>query len=183
MNIAVKGDMSSLVMPAMQKNGFVKSITNKKDQVMIMLMDNKGNKMAMKQKLDAVNESVKNKDEQPKITRTGEFKEIEGYKCEHVIVETSDANSDLWITKDLGMSMVDVMGFMSGRNAAAYKKNFAASSDIIDGVSLETNVTQKKNQEKTKMVIHDIKKQAVDNSEFSTDGYQVMDMPAMPAFK
>lgn len=183
MVINVKGNLSTLEMPQMKSNGWVKSITNKTDQTMIMLMDNKGNKTAMKQKVkDPVEMINKNSKEEAKVTKTGETKTIEGYKCEKWIVETSEAKSEMWVTNELGITMVDMLGFMSGRNAAAYAKNFPKGIEKMEGISLETNVTQTKNGEKSKIVIHDIKKQKVDDAIFSTEGYQMMDMPEMPGF-
>ena len=169
MKFTVKGDMATgEIVDRSQANGFKKNIMNKKDRTMLMLMDKNGNKVAMKNKMPEVKASPNDQSE-PKITATGKTKMIEGYNCKEIISENEESTADLWTTDELGLSMTDMLGFAGKTNDPVYG----------NAISLETTISNKKDNSKTVMYIKNIKKYSVPDSQFSTEGYQIMEMPAM----
>jgi hypothetical protein len=179
MNYYVKPSMIAMEMPSMKEKGFVKTIINKDAHDITTCMDNKGNKMAMRQKMSDKDYGPKS-DESVKITKTGETKTIDGYKCEKVIVESDQATSECWMTTDVKVSMQDIMGAMASRNAKQYQQKMPQGYDKLEGVSIETATTNKKSGEKSNVKVHDIKIGKVDDAMFSIEGYQMMEMPPMP---
>ena len=171
MKFVVKGNMATMEMLNMNNKGYGKTIINSKEKTMTTLVESGANKMAMKTGMQGFNPSAA---EKPKITETGKTKVIEGYKCKEIIVESADNTSDMWTTTELGLSMTDVLGF-AGSGRATNLERFYADK----GVSLETTITNKKDNKKTTMYIKDIKKSPVSTSEFSIEGYKLMEAPAM----
>lgn len=83
------------------------SIMDSKNQAMVMLMDNKGEKSSFAIKLDyekmqgMVDKEVESQPENPDytITKTGNKKTILGYPCEEFLVTSKDGKGVYWITE------------------------------------------------------------------------------------
>lgn len=83
------------------------SIMDTKNEAMVMLMEDKGNKSSISFKLDyekmqeVVDKEAEEQLETPdyKITKTGNTKTILGYSCEEYLVETEDGKGNYWITE------------------------------------------------------------------------------------
>ncbi|GAB3224580.1 DUF4412 domain-containing protein [Algoriphagus aestuariicola] len=84
------------------------TIMDTKNQAMVILLEDEGNKSSMAMKLNydkvqgMVDEEAEKQFEQPdyKITKTGNTKEILGYTCEEYLVETEDGNGQYWVTEE-----------------------------------------------------------------------------------
>lgn len=179
MKFTVKGDKATMefLNPEMSKN-IKKNIMDRKAKTMIMLMDNEGNKMAMKKALKDF--KVEGNDaEKPKITETGKTKVIDGYTCRQVLIENSESNTEVWVTSELPLTMTDVLGYASAARSPRGGDTGMKELYLDKGISLETTVIRKKDNDKTVMHIKEIKKFSVPDSQFSTEGYQVMEMPQM----
>lgn len=173
MHMTVKGDKSMMEISNMPTQ--TKSIMNKADQTMVMLMDRDGKKMAIKMSMKPMADKVTDTKSDMKFTETGATKVIDGYNCKQMIGEDAEAKVDMWLTTDLNMSMVDLMGTANAAQRGGGMKNFYTGK----GISLESTVTTKKNNSVTVMRLKDIKKTSVPDSTFSLDGYEVMENPMM----
>lgn len=83
------------------------TIMDTKNQAMVMLLDNEGQKSSMAMKLnydkiqEAVDEEASEQMEDPgyQITKTGNTKEILGYTCEEYLVKSEDGEGRYWVTE------------------------------------------------------------------------------------
>ncbi|MBN7813580.1 DUF4412 domain-containing protein [Algoriphagus sp. H41] len=84
------------------------TIMDTKNQAMVMLLEDKGNKSSMAMKLNydklqgMVDEEAEEQLEQPdyEITKTGNTKTILGYTCEEYLVKTEDGDGQYWVTEE-----------------------------------------------------------------------------------
>jgi hypothetical protein len=96
------------------------TIMDAKNQAMVLLMEDKGNKSSMAMKLDydkiqtMVDEEASDQMEKPgyEITKTGNIKTILGYSCEEYLVTSEDGQGRYWVTKEpiQGVSMFSPRG-------------------------------------------------------------------------
>ena len=182
MKFTVKDNLAIMESSAIPQGGATgKMLLNSKDQSTIILMENGDRKMGLKMyakslKQDSLVKLVQAKT--PKVTRTGKTKMIEGYKCEQVLMEDDDSNVEVWITDGLDFNPMDFMGAVKGSD-----KDYAADKLyqgwMKNGVSLETIITKKDKSSVVTMQLKNIKKEHVEASLFSTEGYQIMDMSQM----
>jgi hypothetical protein len=183
MQITFKGDKSCMEMLTAQNAGKLKTIFDKKEQTMTILVDKDGtNKVAMVRKMSDASEMENNKGgKEPKITVTDETKTIEGYNCKKVIAESDESTTEMWVTDELGLTYTDMFGMMrSGRGPASNMSMSMHNYKDVKGIPLEMHVSNKaKPDENTVITIKNIKKGTVDASIFDTTGYQVMDMGSM----
>lgn len=169
----VKGDMASMQMLNADVKGYMKTIINRKDKTITSLIENSGNKMALRTALPDFKSSASST-ERPKLIETGKTKEIDGYTCKQIISESKDNTAEMWITTDLGLSMADVLRMAAGGSTRNLEQFY-----IEKGVSLQTTVKDKKNSKTTVMLLKDIKRSDIPASEFSMEGYKLMEAPAM----
>ncbi len=101
-------DFMGMVFVDPKKSGTVTtSIMDTKNQAMVILLEDKGQKSSMAVKLDfdkvqgMVDEEAEDQLEQPdyKITKTGNTKTILGYPCEEYLVNTEDGEGRYWVTE------------------------------------------------------------------------------------
>lgn len=84
------------------------TIMDTKNQAMVMLLDNEGQKssMAMKLNYDKIQEMVDEEaseqitDPGYEITKTGKTKDILGYTCEEYLVKSEDGEGRYWVTEN-----------------------------------------------------------------------------------
>lgn len=84
------------------------SIMDTKNQAMVILLEEKGEKSSMALKMDydkvqgMVDEEAEEQLEQPdyKITKTGNTKTILGYSCDEYLVTTEDGEGRYWVTEE-----------------------------------------------------------------------------------
>lgn len=113
------------------------SIMDSKNQAMVMLMENKGEKSSMAIKMDyekmqgIVDEEAEEQLENPdyKLSKTGNTKTILGYDCEEWLVVTEDGEGRYWVTEDPidGLSMFSPQSnpMVSNKTMERYSSMFA----------------------------------------------------------
>ena len=89
MRFIVKGDMASMQMINMDVKGYKKTIINRKSKTITGLVENGGNKMALRTALPDFKSSASST-EKPKLLETGKTKLIDGYTCKQIISESKD---------------------------------------------------------------------------------------------
>ncbi len=126
------------------------SIMDSKNQAMVMLMENKGEKSSIAIKMDydkmqgMVDEEVEEQLENPdyKITKTGNKKTILGYECEEYLIESEDGEGQYWVTETPidGLSMFSPQSnpMVSNKTMDRYGSMF---SNAPKGSFLEMNFT------------------------------------------
>lgn len=90
-----------------QPNAVTTSIMDTKNQAIVILLEEKGQKssMAMKMDFDKMQEMVDDEAVEQldtpeyKITKTGNSKSILGYPCEEYLVTTEDGTGNYWVTE------------------------------------------------------------------------------------
>ena len=182
MQFSFKGDKTCMEMITMKNAGKLRTIFDKKEQTMTILVDKDGtNKIAMVRKMPDASEMESKEGTDPKITVTNETKTIEGYTCKKVIAESDGSTTEMWITNELGLTYSDMFGMMSaGRGPASNMSMNMHNYKDVKGIPLEMHVSNKtKPDGDTIITIKNIKKSAVDASLFDTTGYQMMDMSKM----
>lgn len=116
-------------------------------------------------------------DEDVKIDKTGETKEIEGFKCRKYVVTSKDGVYEFWITKDIKGSLAGLMADMSGGDK---KSNpFGVQMKKMKGFILEGKLKITGEPEEITMKFSNIKQGQPDAKLFSTEGYQIQDMSQM----
>lgn len=105
-------------------------------------------------------------------SKTGETKEILGYKCEKYVFKESDSISEVWITKELGTFMFA---------ATPMEKSIISNNIFKDGFfPLEIIIKELNGTETGKVYATKIEKQKVGDSMFEIPSdYSKMDMPNM----
>ena len=113
------------------------SIMDSKNQAIVILLDDKGQKssMAMKMDFDKMQEMVDDEAveqlETPdyKISKTGNTKSILGYTCEEYLVTTEDGTGNYWVTEQPieGFSMFSPQSnpMVSGKTMDRYASMFS----------------------------------------------------------
>ena len=104
--------------------------------------------------------------------KTGEVKEILGYKCEKYIFKESDNISEIWITNELGTFMFA---------ATPMEKSIVNNNIFKDGFfPLEIIIKEINGRETGKVYATKIEKRKVDDNMFNIPSdYTKMDMPNM----
>lgn len=162
----------------MEMNSMMYSMQNLiDDKGMLMLVDQMGNKFAVKQtKEELEKEAAKNKEKtpDPKIEYTNETKMIAGYECKKAIVTTTNKDKkeekmDMWYCEKIENPNKDGVG----RGANIYKG--------IKGMPFEYSM----NQQGLKILVtaKEVSTDPVSDSKFtlSTDGYKMMTMDEIKA--
>ncbi|MEP7168074.1 MAG: DUF4412 domain-containing protein [Bacteroidota bacterium] len=178
MQISIKGDKSCMEMITAPNEGKFRTIFDKKEKTMTILVDKDGtNKMAMVRKMPDATEYSGKEGKEPQITVTTETKKIEGYTCKKVIAESDESTTEMWVTDELGLTYSDMFGMMSSaRGPASNVQNYKD----VKGMPLEMNIKSKNKPDgDTVITLKNIKKGDMDASLFDTTGYQVMDMSKM----
>ncbi|GMQ24140.1 hypothetical protein Aoki45_08220 [Algoriphagus sp. oki45] len=115
------------------------TIMDVKNQAMVILMDNEGQKtsIAMKVDYDQIQEMVDEEaDEQMEeenysITKTGNKKEILGYACEEYLVKSEDGQGNYWVTEEPieGFSMFSPQSnpMVSNKTVEKYQSFFSSA--------------------------------------------------------
>jgi hypothetical protein len=145
-----------------------------------LMTDKKGERTAMKmRKMKIV---VSGTDEgaddanTAKVRRTDETRTIEGQLCRKYEGSDEDGTWTAWIAEDLPTPFAEMSRNMLGDNGGF----FDLGRDDIKGMPMETEHVSHNGGERNVSRITDLVLGKVDESAFSLDGYQVMEMPRMP---
>lgn len=153
----------------------MKMLTDLKNKWTYMLMtDEKGKRTAMKSHKKKVTYTPDKDEKKPEVTVTNETKVIDGHTCTKVIAKSEEGTWTGWVAKDVPMAFGDMMRSMQARGQRDMSKEWAA----IQGFPLEYEWVDKDGKDKMVVYIRDLKMGAVDESVFSLDGYEVMEMPS-----
>jgi hypothetical protein len=144
-----------------ESNMNMTSITDLKNQAMILLMEERGEKSSMAMKINAegfqeiAEEEMKVKPEDYKLIKTGNRKTILGYICEEYSITSKDGEGYYWVTEKpiKGMSIFSPASSPMGGNKVInqYETLFANAPkgtflEMLfsgkDGSSLEMKVTE-----------------------------------------
>ncbi len=109
---------------------------------------------------DQVEDTIEEATAHIQINRTGERKTIDGYNCEKYIVTDTEENTTTtaWITKDLNLSMAELMGAMLGFTGGGQIKipDMPKHGNMMDGVMIQATQVDSKG-EKTDIHYRNIK--------------------------
>lgn len=149
------------------------------DKGVTMLMEQMGNKMAVKQtKEEMEKENAKSKDKpaDPKIEYTTETKTIAGYECKKAIITTIDKNKkeekiDMWYCEKFPNPNIEGKG--KGQHIMKGLKGMPFEYSANNGPM------------KFKIVAKEVSEKPVDDSKFnlSTEGYKLMTMDDLKALQ
>ncbi|SEG20017.1 DUF4412 domain-containing protein [Algoriphagus boritolerans] len=129
------------------------SIIDTKNEAIVMLMENKGEKSSMAIRIDhekmqgMVDKEVEKQRENPeyKITKTGNTKTILGYQCEEYLITSEDGEGHYWVTEKPieGLSLFSPQSnpMVSNKTMDQYSSMF---SNAPKGSFLEMIFTDKK---------------------------------------
>ena len=149
------------------------------DKGMLMLMEQMGNKMAIKQtKEEMEKDAAKEKDKpaDPKIEYTSETKTIAGYECKKAIVTM--------VTKDKKEEKMDI--WYSDKFENLNKEGKGQGQAFMKGLKgMPFEYSGAQGPMKFKMVAKEVSIEPVADSKFvlSTDGYKMMTMDELKAMR
>ncbi|GAB2500233.1 DUF4412 domain-containing protein [Algoriphagus taiwanensis] len=115
------------------------TIMDVKNQAMVILMDNEGQKtsIAMKVDYDKIQEMVDEEadgqmeEENYSVTKTGNKKDILGYTCEEYLVKSEDGQGNYWVTEEPieGFSMFSPQSnpMISNKTVEKYQSFFSSA--------------------------------------------------------
>lgn len=177
MQITSSADKSRMRMDNAKGASGVNVLTDHKDKFQYVLMtDEKGKKMAIKTKKMKVLMTDSAMKETPNFKVTNETKTIDGHVCTKIISKTEEGTWTGWVAKDIKAPLGDMMRTMHGAASA----DMAKKMNGMDGFPLEFSYEDAKEPKRVVGHIRNLKIGEVDNSNFSLDGYEVMEMPMMP---
>lgn len=142
-------------------------------------IESNGQKFAMVTEMQ-FDEGLLNDDEpgkKIKVTPTEETRMISGYKCKKTILSSKEMTSDVWTTDELAYESSDVFRSLQSYNKK--KNDFVEKHAGVSGFPILIEANGKKASESMVMTITDIREGQVNESLFSTEGYQVVDRNTM----
>ncbi|MDX1909039.1 MAG: DUF4412 domain-containing protein [Bacteroidia bacterium] len=148
-------------------------------------IDNKGNKTASVTKIPSFMIGTKTTGTTSSgapasdvtVKKTGKTKMIEGFSCEEILIETTDATTTVWFTTGWKYNPMMFMDFIKFRDNTTGQV-FDATTAQGYGAWLEMHTVSKKDNTKSDMYVRSIKN-GLSTSVFSLDGYQVSDMSSI----
>lgn len=165
---------NAMVMKGEKKSETGRMIFDRQEGTITVFDDENKSAMVMKQpKVTVKNKKGQNFDNDfPNYVATGKTKTIDGYTCYENIAESEEIKMVTWITKDIDIDLMEAMNFGKPTPAQQIPTN-------LQGVALETTITDPKDDSTIFIKIKNIVKGKVDSNMFSTAGYQVTKMPFM----
>jgi hypothetical protein len=155
-------------------NSTIHSIFYPAENEVITLMNEGGKKIAIKMGIPNIQADTDlTATANAKVTETGEKKDIEGYPCRKYLIETDKGSSEVWITNKIKGNMYDVL-----RGKGERKISWGKEIEAVKGFPLEITTTA--NDGTVSVVkIQNVRPGKVDESMFSTEGYEIKDMSSM----
>lgn len=143
-----------------------------------LMTDSKGKRSGIKMKSMRVN--VQDDGPTPaddhKVERTNETKTIEGRTCRKYIYRNADGHGEAWIAEDVKFNAFEAMGHMVGGRTDSWQKA------PYEGMVMESIWHDKNGRDRVEMHTRALVVGKVDATLFSTAGYDVQDMTALPLF-
>lgn len=157
--------------------GGMSMITDHKGKWTYMLMNDGKQKQAIKmKKMKLVDARADAPADPPEVTVTKETKVIDGHTCTKVIVKNEDGTWTGWVAKDVNAPFAAI-----ARSMGVDKHQNMQGMEGVAGFPLEYTWEDANGSDRMHCTIKDLKVGKVDEQAFSLEGYQVMEMPAMPA--
>lgn len=156
-----------------QKGQDMKMLTDLKGKWQYMLMvDDKGNKTAMKTKKKTIVVKDDGKGAAPEVKVTDETKVIDGHTCVKVISTSAEGTWTGWVAKDMPAPFGDML-----RNVKTGDPAMTQRMSELQGFPLEFEWADANGKDTMRCYIMDVVIGKVDESVFSLDGYEVTEMP------
>ncbi len=184
MNVFVRKD-KVIFQPVDPSARPVKILLSKSNNDVFVLMEANDMKLAIKSTVvpPAIVPSNPPSDSLPPprfgVRETGKTKTLEGYLCKEVIVSDFAKEYQLWITPELGFTMAEFYEYLAKFSAAVNEGDYEEivkfnSMDVYkNNMSLETKEIKEKDA--TVILIKKIVKTTLPESDFSTEGYRIVD--------
>jgi len=146
-----------------------------------LMTDDKGNRSGFKMKMmkfsGAADGAETKSDKDAKMVRSGETKVIDGHTCTKYTYTSAEGNGTAWIAEDIKFDIMKTFAQMSGSTP-----NKDWQKVPYSGLMMENSWNSADGKERVDMYIRDLQVGKVDESMFSTEGYNLQDMSNMPAF-
>lgn len=153
----------------------MRTMTDLKDKWTYMLMDDgKGKRTAMKAHKKKLAKKEVAEEKRPEVTVTNETRTIDGHVCTKVIAKTANGTWTGWVAKDVPAPFGDLMRSMQGD-----QRSEMAAWREVQGFPLEYEWVGKDAKDKVVVYTKDLKLGPVDESIFSLEGYEVVEMPGV----
>lgn len=171
-----KPDMTVVQMEMPEQRGQqMRTLTDLKGKwTYTLLVDDKGKKTAMKsRKKKVMMAPTPEGAKEPTVEWTGEKKTIEGRSCEKVIVTTDKGKWTGWVAKGVKAPFADMTRHVQQRGGGDHMRGM----EKLDGMTMEYEWVPNDGVQRVMCTVHDLVEGKVDESTFSLDGYEVMEMP------
>lgn len=164
--------LHQMVMPE-RKGQDMKVLTDLKGKWQYMLMtDDKGRRTAMKSRKKTMVMEERAQAPLPKVTVTGETREIEGHLCTKIVAISPEGTWTGWVAGDLKAPFEDM-----ARNMRKESERMMKGANGIEGMPLEFEFVNAKGDEKLVCNFRELQMGAPDAGLFSLEGYEVTEMP------
>ncbi|MDB5256002.1 MAG: hypothetical protein JWM14_697 [Chitinophagaceae bacterium] len=168
----------------------VKILMSKNSNDIFVLTEEGGMKVAIKYTFEnppvpAVVAPVDTIPSEISVKETGNTKTLEGFVCKEVFInDLSGMKLQLWVTPDLGFTMAqfsEYLGkFSAALNGGDYAQTVKFNSTAIYKKNMALEVKEVKETDATVILIKKIVKAVLPESDFTTDGYMVVDIKDIP---
>jgi hypothetical protein len=160
----------------------VKILMSKNSNDIFVLTEEGGMKVAIKYTFE--NPPISTSDSSSHaitFQETGKTKTLEGFVCKEVFVDDGMGQKmQLWVTPDLGFTMAqfyEYLGkFSAGLNGGDYSQTVKYNSSDIYKKNMALEVKEVKETDATIILIKKIVKAPLPESDFTTEGYMVVDI-------
>ncbi len=155
-------------------NPVMRMLVDLKGKWQYMLMpEGQGARMAMKMRKKKVVLTAKDDaQDRPKVEVSNETRVIAGHSCKKVVARSADGVWTGWVASDLPAPFADLQ-----RVAGAGEPRLARRMDQVKGFPLEFEWVDAQAAERMTCTLHDVVIGTVDNSVFSLDSVQVIELP------
>lgn len=156
----------------------VRTIIDNKEKWQYMLMpDGKGSNIAVKTRKMKVLSTEDGTVNATDVLVTEETKTIDGRVCKKLIAKTEDGTWTGWMAEGMEVPFHSFMRDLQRTGPSMH----SAALNGISGFPLEYEFVSKDGKERIQCFIRDLKVGTVDEKEFSLEGYQVLELPVVPA--
>jgi hypothetical protein len=142
-----------------------------------LITDGQGQRTGIKMKM--MKATAKGADvqeaEEAKVVRTSETRTINGYTCTKYTYASSEGKGEAWVAEEVKFDMMSAMAQMAGA-----KKTEGWQNVKHEGLVMENTWNDANGTDKVVMIVHDLVVGKVDEALFSTAGYEMQDMTAIP---
>lgn len=163
----------------------VKILMSKSSNDIFVLTEESGMKIAIKYTFENPAPVAKDTSRHITFQETGKTKTLEGFVCKEVFIDDGAGQKlQLWVTPDLGFTMAqfsEYLGkFSAGLNGGEYAETVKYNSSEIYKKNMALEVKEVKETDATIILVKKILKTTLPESDFTTDGYMVVDIKDIP---